>query len=103
MPTSGETTMNDSVCVHLVPHVIAAKPPRATAAPAYPPISACDELDGMPKYQVIKFHVIAPRSAPRITFGLTMLCSIIPLPMALATASDPVNAAAKLKSAAHIT
>ena len=32
-----------------------------------------------------------------------MLCSIIPPPTALATASDPVNAAAKLKIAAHTT
>ena len=30
-------------------------------------MSACDELDGMPPYQVIRFHVIAPISAARIT------------------------------------
>ena len=34
MPTSGEMTMNDSVCIHFVPHVIAASPARAIAAPA---------------------------------------------------------------------
>ena len=38
-----------------------------------------------------------------MTFGLTMLCSIMPPPMAFATARVPVNAAAKLKTAAQIT
>ena len=38
-----------------------------------------------------------------MTFGVTMLCSIIPLPIAFATASDPVNAAAKLNVAAQNT
>ena len=32
-----------------------------------------------------------------------MLCSIIPPPIALATASEPVNAAAKLNTAAQMT
>ena len=39
----------------------------ATAAPASPPIKACDELEGMPKYQVMMFHAIAPTSAPNTT------------------------------------
>ena len=55
----------------------------------------------MPKNQVMRFQMIAPSSPPRMTFGLTMLCSIIPPPIALATASVPVNAAAKLKIAAQ--
>ena len=49
------------------------------------------------------FQMIAPSSPPRITFGSTMLCSIIPPPTAFATATPPVNSAAKLKNAAHIT
>src|SRR5215204_1146713 len=49
------------------------------------------------------FHVMAPSSAPKITFGSTMLCSISPTPTAFATATPPVNSAAKLKNAAHIT
>src|SRR3954465_8152422 len=100
---SGDNTMNDSVWIHFVPHVIAARPAFATAAPAYPPITACDELEGIPKYQVITFQAIAPSNPPRMTFGLTMLCSIIPPPTAFATASEPVNAAAKLNTAAQIT
>ncbi len=45
----------------------APKPALATAAPAKPPIKACEELDGIPKYQVMRFHVMAPMSPPRIT------------------------------------
>ena len=33
---------------------------RAIAAPEYPPISACDELLGRPKYQVTKSQTMAP-------------------------------------------
>src|SRR6185437_201481 len=96
-------TMNESVSTHFRPQVIAAHPPRAIAAPAYPPINACDELEGMPKYQVMRFQAIAPSSAARMTFGLTKLCVIIPPPIAFATASEPVNAAAKLNVAAQST
>src|SRR6478609_7835721 len=49
------------------------------------------------------FQITAPSSAPRITFASTMLCSTIPPPTALATATPPVNSAAKLKKAAHPT
>src|SRR3546814_11432562 len=36
--------------------------PAAIADPARPPISACDEDDGRPKYHVIMFHRISPHS-----------------------------------------
>ena len=42
-------------------------PALATAAPTSPPISACDEDDGMPYYQVMRFQAIAPISAPNTT------------------------------------
>ncbi len=49
IPIIGERTMKLSVWIHFVPHSIAASHPAlAIAAPAYPPISACDELDGIP-------------------------------------------------------
>src|SRR5688500_1834076 len=95
--------MNESVCTHFGPHVMAAVPAFDIAAPAYPPMSACDELLGMPKYQVIRFQMIAPSRPPRITCGSTMLCSIIPPPTVFATATPPVNRAAKLNVAAHTT
>ncbi len=40
--------------------------PPAMAAPTRPPIRACEEDDGNPKYHVIRFQVIAP-SSPAIT------------------------------------
>src|SRR3954470_15735781 len=57
----------------------------------------------MPYAHVMMFQRIAPSSAPRMTFGSTMLCSIMPPPTAFATATPPVNNAAKLKNAAQIT
>jgi hypothetical protein len=44
----------------------ATKLPDARAAPTRPPMSACDDDDGSPKYQVVKFQTIAP-SSPAIT------------------------------------
>jgi hypothetical protein len=38
-------------------------PAEASAAPTSPPIRACEDDDGMPKYQVMRFHVIAPMRA----------------------------------------
>ena len=37
--------------------------PAASAAPTRPPISACEDDDGRPKYQVSRFQAIAPTSA----------------------------------------
>ena len=44
--------------------------------------------------------MIAPSNAPRMTFGVTMLTSIHPLPTVLRQRS-PVKAATKLKKAAQ--
>src|SRR3982751_1447258 len=66
-------------------------------------MSACDELDGRPKNQVIRFQMIAPSSAPRMTFASTNETSIIPLPIVLATAVPTVKSAAKLNVAAQST
>ena len=66
-------------------------------------MSACDELVGSPKYQVIRSQTIAPISPPKITAKVTMWTSIIPEPTVLATAVPNVNAATKLKNAAQMT
>src|SRR5215208_7216589 len=100
---SGESAMNERVCTHFVPQVIAPKPALATAAPERPPIKACDELDGMPKYQVMRFQTMAPSSAPMMRLGVMTAGSMIPVPIAWATAVPTVNAAMKLKKAAHTT
>ncbi len=79
------------------------KPALATAAPAYPPIKACEELVGIPKYQVIRFQMMAPRSPPRMTHWSTTLASTTPLPTVLATWTPKPKAATKLKKAAQAT
>src|SRR5262245_15932182 len=101
-PMSGARTMKISVLVQ-PDAMIALHPALTTAAPANPPISACEELVGKPKYQVIKSHTIAPISAAKITVNVTMWMSTRPAPTVLATAVPKVNAAMKLNAAAQMT
>ena len=53
--------------------------------PSSPPISACELDEGMPSPQVIRFQTMAPTSAAKITVASTMLGSMMPVPMVLAT------------------
>ena len=49
IPTSGEITIKEIVLIHPEATNNPEAPPcDASAAPAYPPTSACDELDGRP-------------------------------------------------------
>src|SRR4029077_12292118 len=75
-------------------------------APITPPMSAWLELDGIVKYQVTRFHIIAPMRAastssspslPASTAGLTM-----PLAIVAATLIE-MNAPAKFRQAEMIT
>ena len=64
-PTSGEatigmTTFSTTACQLTCPL-------EARAAPHRPPISACEDDDGRPKYQVMRFQVIAPTTAAKTT------------------------------------
>ena len=103
MPSDGDSAIAESVSIHFLPHRSATKPTFDTAAPAYPPMSACDELDGIPNHQVIRFHVIAPSSPPRITFASTTFRSMNPAATDFATAVPTKKSAAKLNTAAQIT
>ena len=69
-PTEGErsigmTTFSTTAC-----HWTVTEP--ASPAPTSPPMSACDDDDGRPKYQVMRFHVMAPARAAKTT---TSACS----------------------------
>src|SRR6202158_544623 len=64
---------------------------------------ACEEEDGIPTYQVMRFHAIAPINPPSTTFELTTFTSISPAPIVLATAVPKTKAATKLKKAAQKT
>src|SRR4051812_27885900 len=59
----------------------------ASAAPTSPPISACEDDDGSPKYQVIRFQVIAPMSAEKTICSPAepVGASMIPSPTVCAT------------------
>ena len=46
-------------------------------------MSACDELVGSPKNQVMRSQMIAPVSPPNTTAKVTILMSIIPAPTVL--------------------
>ena len=72
------------------------------ADPTRPPIRAWDELDGSPKYQVIRFQPIAPISPAKTTVGVIAPVFTMPLPTVAATLSE-MNAPAKLNSAAKPT
>ena len=75
----------------------------AIAAPARPPISACDELEGMPHHHVIRSQAIAPTSAANTTAVSTIDGSTMPFPIVVATCRPKNKNAMKLKNAAHTT
>src|SRR6185503_1107011 len=101
-PITGATTMKMRVLVQ--PDTMTApNPALATAAPAYPPKSACDELVGNPKYHVIRFQMIAPVRPAKMTVNVTTFKSTMPEPTVLATPVPKKKAATKLKKAAHAT
>src|SRR5204862_5611145 len=84
------------------PATTALVPSAAITAPTRPPISACDELDGSPKYQVIRFQPMAPISPANTVVGVTASAWTIPLATVAATFSE-MNAPAKLSSDANPT
>ena len=80
----------------------ASAPCAANAAPTTPPMSACDELDGSPKYHVTRFQKIAPMSPAKITVVVTSSASTMPLATVAATFSE-MNAPTKFRIAASVT
>src|SRR5437870_10533671 len=102
IPMIGDRKMNATGFVQ-PPGINATKPAFATAAPPYPPISACDELVGSPRVSVIRFQPMAPNSPASRTFWSTISMCTIPLPIVFATAVPNTNAAMKFQNAAHTT
>ena len=79
------------------------KPACAIAAPAKPPISVCEELEGIPYHHVSRFHVMAA-TRPEMITGRVMNYSFTVLAMVFATPwSLNMKKAAKLKTAAQST
>src|SRR3954471_22884808 len=101
-PASGDSTIASNVFDSPL-QTAAETPALAMPAPTNPPIKACELLDGMPSPQVIRFHTMAPTSAPNITWASMTLGSMIPVPMVLATCRPNTRKAMKLKNAAQST
>ena len=72
------------------------------ADPMTPPISAWLELDGRPRYQVTRFHVIAPTSPARMMSSVIASGSTMPLAIVAATLNE-MKAPTKLRIAAIAT
>ena len=99
-PTSGESTIGMRTLSTIA--LQSTKLLEARAAPTSPPISACDDEDGSPKYQVVRFQVIAPRSAARMTTRPSSpLGGVITSETVFAT-SCPSSAPAKFITAAMV-
>ena len=101
-PMDGEATRGTSTFCTRADHRKASRPAWATTAPARAPTSACDDDEGMPNHQVMRFQSEAPRSAARTTAWVTLEVSAKPEAMVLATAV-PVTAPPKFNAAASST
>src|SRR5579862_4660645 len=92
--TAGLITLLTSAC-HLTPEL----PTAASSAPTTPPISACDELEGSPKYHVMRFHTMAPASPAKAIVSVTLPAETIPPATVAATLSE-MKAPAKFSTEA---
>ena len=79
--------------------ITAEVPTAAITEPTTPPISACEELEGSPKYQVIRFQAIAPTSPAKMTVGVIAVASTTS-PATVAATVTEMNAPTKLRIAA---
>src|SRR5881394_857730 len=73
--TSGATTAGISTLPTRPSARIASRPAAATDDPTTPPISACEELDGSPNHQVIRFQAIAPIKPAKTIVGVITAAS----------------------------
>jgi hypothetical protein len=101
-PVIGDSTIAEPALI--TPHQTTATPPALVMpAPRSPPISACEDDDGMPPHQVITFQAMAPIKAPKITRASITSADMMPTPTVCATCAPKNKNAMKLKKAAQIT
>jgi hypothetical protein len=101
-PATGATSDGISTFSLNPPHLTTPKPCAATADPAIPPIKAWLELEGRPRYQVIRFQVIAPTRPARTISSVMISWSTIPFAIVAAT-SNETKAPRKFRTAALTT
>src|SRR3954453_12941670 len=86
-----------------IPAPSTASGPAATKAdPTMLPMSACEDEEGRPKYQVARFHAIAPISPAKTIDGVITSAWTMPVAIVAATWSDR-NAPTKLRREASPT
>src|SRR3954468_6051846 len=100
--TTGASTAGRMILFSTALKLIAPAPPATQVAPIRPPKSAWEKLEGRPRYQVTRFHRMAPTSPAKITTGLISVSSTRPPEMVLATWTDR-KAPATLRQAATVT
>src|SRR6476619_4157483 len=100
--TTGESRAGRMTLFNTVLKWMASAPPATHVAPIRPPNNACDELEGRPKYQVVKFHRMAPTRPAKITTGLMRVSSTRPPEIVFATWTDR-KAPARFRHAATAT
>ncbi len=101
-PIVGDKSPGNTTLSQIPDQLMTSSPDAAIADPATPPIRAWLELDGRPRNQVIRFHVMAPTSPARMTLSVITSGFTIPVAMVAATANE-TNAPAKLRIAARKT
>ena len=104
-PSGGEITRLAS-CLPRADHLTPLKPcAAAMPAPQRPPISACVELLGRPRYHVIRFHVIAPTSAAMTTTMPGLIASVLAIVFDTLAwkKATVISAPTRLKTAARPT
>ncbi len=84
-PRSGEPIIGTMTLSKTPLQMTPSTPAEAIIAPMRPPKSACEELEGMPKCQVAKFHTTAPMSVASTTCRVTRSVFTSPSPTVLAT------------------
>ena len=90
--TAGRMTLETRPC-----QSTALPPEAAITEPITPPMSAWEELEGMPNSQVTRFQMMPPARPAATTVSVTTLVSTRPLAMVAATARER-NAPTKLSA-----
>ena len=103
MPATNGATMAGSRTLETITQPCTEAIPAPTmTAPIRPPNRACEELDGRPKSQVIRFQTIAPINPARMIEGVISWSSKKPPEIVFATAVER-QAPTRLRKAPRIT
>src|SRR5215210_2015623 len=100
--TTGATSAGTRTLASRPSPSTASGPPATKAAPTTPPMSACEELEGSPKYHVARFQAIAPMSPPKTIDGVIAAWSTMS-PATVAATFSEMKAPAKLRIEATAT